>query len=108
MTLPSLWPPPPCGLVRHDFEFLPLKDYPNIVEANALRIDWRSLFVKTTDFSETPEVHLPDYIMGNPPFIGYSLQTKSQKEDILSVFVDSKGKPFKSAGKIDYVAGWYY
>lgn len=34
-------------IVSHDFEFLPLKDYPNIVEANALRIDWRSLFVSS-------------------------------------------------------------
>ncbi|MBR1518992.1 MAG: transposase [Prevotella sp.] len=49
-----------------------------------------------------------DYIMGNPPFVGYSLQSKEQKEDILKVFVDKQGKPFKTAGKIDYVAGWYY
>ena len=49
-----------------------------------------------------------DYIIGNPPFVGYSLQSKEQKEDILSVFIDKKGKPFKTAGKIDYVAGWYY
>ncbi len=96
-------------IVSHDFEFLPLKDYPNIVEANALHIDWRSLFHQTTEESETSEqLYLPDYIMGNPPFIGYSLQSKAQKEDILSVFVDNQGKPFKNAGKIDYVAGWYY
>ena len=94
-------------IVSHDFEFLPLKDYPNIIEANALRIDWRSLF-KTTEDSDKSEIHLPDYIMGNPPFIGYSLQSKAQKEDILSVFVDANGNPFKTAGKIDYVAGWYY
>lgn len=49
-----------------------------------------------------------DYIMGNPPFVGYSLQSKEQKEDILSIFLDKNGKPFKTAGKIDYVAGWYY
>ncbi len=95
-------------IVSHDFEFLPLKDYPNIHEANALRIDWRSLFNQTTEISDSSEIQLPDYIMGNPPFIGYSLQSKEQKEDILSVFVDAKGKPFKTAGKIDYVAGWYY
>ena len=53
------------------------------------------------------QVHY-DYIMGNPPFVGYSLQTKEQKDDIMNVFVDNKGKPYKSAGKIDYVAGWYY
>lgn len=50
----------------------------------------------------------PDYIIGNPPFVGYSLQSKAQKEDILHVFVDEKDKPFKAAGKIDYVAAWYY
>ena len=53
------------------------------------------------------EVHY-DYIIGNPPFVGYSLQSKEQKDDILSIFLDTNGKPFKTAGKIDYVAGWYY
>lgn len=24
------------------------------------------------------------------------------------IYVDEKGKPYKTAGKIDYVAGWYY
>ena len=46
--------------------------------------------------------------MGNPPFVGYSLQSKAQKDDILSVYVDEKGKPYKTAGKIDYVSGWYF
>ena len=46
--------------------------------------------------------------MGNPPFVGYSLQSKEQKEDILSIYVDEKGKPYKTAGKIDYVSGWYF
>ena len=88
-------------IVSHDFEFLPLKDYPNIVEANALRIDWRSLFNQTTEISDSSEIQLPDYIMGNPPFIGYAYQDKGQKED-LSVVCPECGK------NIDYVAGWYY
>lgn len=46
--------------------------------------------------------------MGNPPFVGYSLQSKEQKADILSIYVDENGKPYKTAGKIDYVAGWYF
>ena len=79
-------------------DFLPLKTYVNIVEANALRIDWNDVI---------PAEKL-NYIMGNPPFVGYSLQSKPQKEDILSVYVDEKGKPYKTAGKIDYVAGWYF
>ncbi|MDD6320287.1 MAG: N-6 DNA methylase, partial [Oscillospiraceae bacterium] len=79
-------------------EFLPLKTNASIVEGNALRMDWEKVVPKTK----------LNYIMGNPPFVGYSLQSKSQKEDILSIYVDEKGKPYKTAGKIDYVAGWYF
>ncbi len=79
-------------------DFLPLKTYVNITEGNALRLDWNDV---------VPKEKL-SYIMGNPPFVGYSLQSKAQKEDILSVYVDEKGKPYKTAGKIDYVAGWYF
>ena len=92
-------------IVSHDFEFLPLKDYPNIVEANALRTDWRSLFNKTTEQSEISEPcpHLPDYIMGNPPFIGARMATAEQKQDLISVF----GAKWKNVGNMDYVCGWY-
>lgn len=85
-------------IVNMDLDFLPLKSYANIVEGNALRVDWEAV---------VPKSEL-DYIMGNPPFVGYSLQTKEQKEDILSIYVDEKGKPYKTAGKIDYVSGWYF
>ncbi|MBR3752869.1 MAG: class I SAM-dependent DNA methyltransferase [Ruminiclostridium sp.] len=85
-------------LVRHDLDFLPLRSYANIEEGNALRMDWETV---------VPKEKL-DYIMGNPPFVGYSLQTKEQKADILSIYVDEKGKPYKTAGKIDYVSGWYF
>ena len=85
-------------IIHQDIDFLPLRSYTNIHEGNALRIDWETII---------PKDHL-NYIIGNPPFVGYSLQSKEQKDDILSVFVDVDGKPFKTAGKIDYVAGWYY
>ena len=85
-------------VVHMTLDFLPLKSYANITEGNALRLDWESVVPK----------HELNYIMGNPPFVGYSLQSKGQKEDILSVYVDEKGKPYKTAGKIDYVSGWYF
>ncbi|MBQ9654834.1 MAG: class I SAM-dependent DNA methyltransferase [Prevotella sp.] len=53
------------------------------------------------------EIHY-DYIIGNPPFVGYSLQNKEQKDDLLRIFLGVNGKSTKTAGKIDYVAGWYY
>ena len=49
-----------------------------------------------------------DYIIGNPPFVGYSFQTDRQKEETLKIYSDERGKSYKAAGKIDYVANWYF
>ena len=79
-------------------DFLPLKTYVNITEGNALRLDWNEV-IPATGLS---------YIMGNPPFVGYSYQSESQKKDIENVYVDENGKSTSTAGKIDYVAAWYF
>ncbi|MBP3723887.1 MAG: class I SAM-dependent DNA methyltransferase, partial [Selenomonadaceae bacterium] len=86
------------NIIHKELDFLPLKSYANIVEGNALRIDWNEV---------VPKEKL-NYIMGNPPFVGYSLQSKEQKADMLATYLDENGKAYKKAGKIDYVAGWYY
>lgn len=78
-------------IIHQDIDFLPLKSYTNITEGNALRIDWETV---------VPKDHL-NYIMGNPPFVGYAYQSKEQKGDL-----DSIMKGF--GNNIDYVAGWYY
>ena len=78
-------------IIQKDLEFLPLRNYANIHEANALRLDWNDV---------VPAAEL-NYIMGNPPFVGYSLQSKEQKDDITNLM-----KGF--GNNIDYVAGWYY
>lgn len=77
-------------IIGQNLEFLPLKSYANIVEGNALRIDWESV---------VPKDNL-DYIMGNPPFVGYKLQSAEQKLDLSQLYTDSKN--------LDYVSGWYY
>ncbi|MDE5995043.1 MAG: methylase, partial [Oscillospiraceae bacterium] len=74
-------------MIAHvNLDFLPLKSYANIVEGNALRMDWETVVPKNK----------LNYIMGNPPFVGYSLQSAEQKKDILSVYIDEKGKPYKT------------
>ena len=73
-------------------DFLPLKTYVNITEANALRIDWNDV-VPTEKLS---------YIMGNPPFVGARLMDKLQKEDVSKTF-----PKWKNAGNLDYVCCWY-
>lgn len=80
-------------IVHVQLDFLPLKSYANIVEANALRLDWESVVPKNK----------LNYIMGNPPFVGARLMSPDQKSDLLSVF----GDKWKNAGNLDYVACWY-
>jgi len=77
-------------IIHQDINFLPLKSYSNIVEGNALRMDWESV---------VPKEKL-SYIMGNPPFVGYKLQNSAQKADLEYVMPEF-------GGNIDYVSAWY-
>ncbi|MBE6547819.1 MAG: methylase [Ruminococcaceae bacterium] len=79
-------------ILETHLEFLPLKSYANIVEGNALRIDWESV---------VPKDKL-DYIMGNPPFVGQAKRSKAQSKDMADVFGDGS-----SETKLDYVLCWY-
>jgi hypothetical protein len=59
----------------------------------------KAIMVNTPKVPQTRIVKF-DYIMGNPPFVGYAYQTKEQKDDLANLM--------KGFGKnIDYVAGWY-
>lgn len=80
------------NILHLNLEFLPLKSYTNIIEGNALRIDWNDVI---------PNEEL-NYIMGNPPFVGARLMNESQKEDISNIFKGTKG-----SGNLDYVSCWY-
>ncbi len=79
------------AIVGFDLDPLPLKGYSNIHEGNALRMDWNDV---------VPAEEL-NYIMGNPPFIGYTYQSIEQKADLELVC-------FECGKNIDYVVGWYF
>ena len=85
-------------ILHKQMDFLPLKAVTNIHEANALRVDWKEILPPSDDVK----------IMGNPPFVGMAYQSTGQREDIQNIYVDENGKPYKRAGKIDYVACWYF
>ena len=72
--------------------YLPLKAYNNIVEGDALKIDWKTII---------PNKDLK-YIIGNPPFRGRSKQSQEQKNSSEYVF----GANFKY-GQLDFVASWF-
>lgn len=79
-------------VINTSLDFLPLKTNANIVEGNALRIDWESV---------VPKSRL-SYIMGNPPFVGQTLRSREQSDDMIHIF--GKGNP---ETKLDYVLCWY-
>ena len=74
-------------IISRDLDFLPLKTYTNILEANALQTAW-------------PKA---DYVIGNPPFVGARMMTAEQKQDVIDIF----GKKWKNVGNLDYVCCWY-
>lgn len=86
------------SIAYSNMQFLPIKSYSNIVEGNALKLNWEEI---------VPKEKL-SYIIGNPPFVGHSIQNEQQKKEIRSIYVDENGKEYNLAGKIDYVAGWYF
>lgn len=65
------------------FARIPIKDSPHIVCANALTIDW-------------PRT---DYVLGNPPFLGFTWMSAEQKADMLALFPKNKN--------LDFVCCWY-
>ena len=76
-------------IVGFNLDPLPLKTYTNIHEGNALRMDWNEV-INPEDL---------DYIMGNPPFHGFTFMEDSQKEEMQTLFPGVKN--------LDYVCGWY-
>lgn len=69
------------NIICQNLQFLPLKSYTNIVEGNALRIDW----------NEVVDKNELNYIMGNPPFIGARLMDEAQKK-IFYKYLAQNGK----------------
>ena len=76
-------------------ETLPLKPSGHIVCGNACRLDWDAVCPHTP----SDEV----YIMGNPPYLGSSLQDSEQKED-MKIAIGDICKGYK---KLDYIAVWF-
>lgn len=79
------------NIIHKQFKLLPLRSNPNIIEANALEINWNNLI----------NANKLNYIISNPPFIG-DTRNKKQKQDMKDVL-----NGFKSIGRLDYVACWY-
>ena len=74
---------------------LPLRPSGHIVCGNACRVDWNTVCPHTSD----EEV----YVMGNPPYLGSSMQDINQKTDLS--FVCGQFVNYKN---LDYIAAWFF
>lgn len=74
---------------------LPLKSNNNFHCGNACREDWNKICPHTPD----EEV----FVMGNPPYLGSSMQDEHQKADLAHVC----GR-FENYKNLDYIANWFY
>jgi hypothetical protein len=73
---------------------LPLKENDNIVHGNATRLNWEIVCPK----NKGDEI----YILGNPPYLGSSMQNADQKEDMSFVF-----KGVQIYKNLDYITAWF-
>lgn len=81
-------------IIAEPLSYFPLESYQNIIEGNALHIDWNDVVSNTKT----------DYVVGNPPFIGARMmeQGGEQKKDVEATFGD-----IKDVQDLDYVTCWY-
>ena len=79
---------------------LPLKESGKIVCANATRVDWNEVCPRTDKVTGEHEI----YVVGNPPYLGYSLQEPEQKEDLEILCKKNNIDRYK---ELDYIACWF-
>lgn len=79
------------GVTLH---MIPLRSMGQITCANATRVDWEEICPHDDD----DEV----YLIGNPPYLGFSMQSKEQKEDLTVAYAD-----LKYSKKQDYISAWF-
>lgn len=98
---------------------IPLIDIPTIKQGNAARLDWQEICpnigrVVTKaeqealfDFGEPEQLSLVEdekkydeiYLIGNPPYKGFSQQSPDQKQDLQAIL--------GSSTKLDYISCWF-
>ncbi|MCK5602997.1 class I SAM-dependent DNA methyltransferase [Candidatus Pacearchaeota archaeon] len=74
---------------------LPLKDAGNIVHGNACKIKWSDVCLN----DNKGEI----FILGNPPYQGFKMQSDEQKSDMIEIF-----KNLSNFKLLDYISCWFY
>ncbi len=78
------------NIIHKNLNPLPLKNFANIFEGNALTLDWEKICPN------------PNFIFGNPPFSGGRRMTEENKIDLMNI-----AKDFPKAASLDFVSCWF-
>ncbi len=74
---------------------LPLLASGNITHGNATRLDWKVVCPIPEDGGEV-------FVLGNPPYVGFNMQSPKQNEDIQAVLPDLDNLKY-----LDYIVCWF-
>ncbi len=107
-----------------EIKLIPLKDNANIIHGDSTKLDWKDVCPNVPknqglstnpeqsaliDFDDDqPELELQNeiwdeiYLIGNPPYLGSSMQSTDQKLSMSRVF-----KNFKNYKNLDFIAPWF-
>lgn len=78
-----------------ELDLIPLKEGGQIVQGNATQIDWESVCPKFDDSTV--------YVVGNPPYLGSSMQKPEQKADFVAYFGTER-----YPRNLDYISLWFF
>jgi hypothetical protein len=93
----ALWMMDHIMNVRLSFAFgdnyarIPLVTAPNILQADALEMDWNTLLPSSQC----------SFVLGNPPFIGSKMQSELQRAQVRRI------ARISASGTLDYVSAWF-
>ncbi|MCA0977003.1 N-6 DNA methylase [Qipengyuania flava] len=78
---------------RLNYARIPLTGGATIRHGDALEVDWNEIL----------PAEKCSFVMGNPPFVGQSYQSKTQRAQMARIIDATNGK----AGSLDYVGAWF-
>lgn len=77
---------------------LPLRESGKIVCGNSTKIDWNEVCPRKDRLGNEYEI----YVVGNPPYLGSSMQDKKQKNELALLC-----KGFQNYKNLDYISCWF-
>ncbi len=84
---------------------LPLREGAHIVRDNAATCDWNDVCPRTVSGKDGLAQRLEIYVLGNPPYLGSSMQDAKQKAELAAI---AQARGIRSFKNLDYISCWFF